>query len=53
MKPSYPLLLANVALYCGMYPQGKVDISQHLATHGLPQSDHTVSKPQCERWFTV
>ena len=27
MKPSDPLLLANVTLRCGMYPAGKVDIS--------------------------
>ena len=27
MKPSYPLLLAYVALTCGMYPAGKDDIS--------------------------
>ena len=44
MKPSDPLLLADVALRCGMYPAGKVDISQHLATPGFPQSDHTVGK---------
>ena len=44
MKPSDPLLLANVALRCGMYPAGKVDISGHLAIPGFPQSDHTVSK---------
>ena len=29
---------------CGMYPAGKVDISQHLAIPGFPQSDHTVGK---------
>ena len=44
MKPSDPLLLADVTLCCGMYPAGKVDISQHLAIPGFPQSDHTVSK---------
>ena len=27
MKPSNPLLLADVTLRCGMYPAGKVDIS--------------------------
>ena len=27
MKPDDPLLLADVALCCGMYPAGKVDIS--------------------------
>ena len=27
MKPSDPLLLADVTLRCGMYPAGKVDIS--------------------------
>ena len=36
MKPSDPLLLADVTLHCGMYPAGKVDISQHLAIPGLP-----------------
>ena len=30
MKSSDPLLLANVTLRWGMYPAGKVDISQHL-----------------------
>ena len=48
MKPSDPLLLADVTLRCGMYPAGKVDISQHLAIPGFPQSDHTVSKPSVE-----
>ena len=37
MKPSDPLLLANVTLRCGMYPAGKVAISWHLATPGFPQ----------------
>ena len=41
MKPSDPLLLADVTLHCGMYPAGKIDISQHLAIPGFPQSDHT------------
>jgi hypothetical protein len=27
-----------------MYPAGKVDISQHLAIPGFPQSDHNVGK---------
>ena len=40
MKPSDPLLLADVTLCCGMYPAGKVDISWHLAT----QSDHNVGE---------
>ena len=44
MKPSDPLLLADVDLRCRMYPAGKVDISQHLATPGFPQCDHTVGK---------
>ena len=44
MKPSEPLLLADVALRCGMYPAGKVDISRHLAIRGFPQSNHTVGK---------
>ena len=39
MKPSDPLLLADVTLHCGMYPAGKVDISPHLAIPGFPQSD--------------
>ena len=34
MKPSDPLLLADVTLRCGMYPAGKVDISRHLAFEG-------------------
>jgi hypothetical protein len=38
MKPSDPLLLADVALRCGMYPAGKVDISRHLATPEFPKS---------------
>ena len=42
MKPSDPLLLADVTLCCRMYPAGKVDISQHLV--GFPRSDHTVGK---------
>ena len=45
MKPSDPLLLADVTLCCGMYPAGKVYISQHLAIPRFPQSDHTVGKP--------
>jgi hypothetical protein len=48
MKPSEPLLLADVNLHCGMYPAGKVDISQHLAIPGFPQSDHTVGKPSAD-----
>jgi hypothetical protein len=44
MKPSDPLLLADGTLSCGMYPAGKVTMSQHLATPGFPQSDHTVGK---------
>ena len=36
MKPSDPLLLlADVTLHCGMYPAGKIDISQHLAIPGF------------------
>ena len=48
MKPSDPLLLADVTLHCVMYPAGKVDISQHLAIPGFPQSDHTVGKPSAD-----
>ena len=44
MKPSDPLLLAHGTLLCRMYPAGKVAISQHLATPGFPQVDHTVGK---------
>ena len=44
MKPSNPLLLADGALRCRMYPAGKVSISRHLATPGFPQCDYTVSK---------
>ena len=54
MKPSDLLLLVDVALRCGMYPAGKVDISQHLVTPGLLQSDHTYcQQAQCRYWFTV
>ena len=38
MKPSDPLLLADVTLRCGMYLAGKFAISRHLATPGFPQS---------------
>ena len=48
MKPSDPLLLADVALRCGIYPTGKADISYHLVTPGFPQSDHTVDKPSAD-----
>ena len=44
MKPSDPLLLADVALRCGMYSAGKVDISWHLAIPEFPKSDLTVGK---------
>ena len=44
MKSSDPLLLADGHLHCGMYPAGKVAISQHLATPRFPRSDHTISK---------
>ena len=44
MKPNDPLLLADGNLRCGMYPVGKVAISQHLAIPWFPQSDHTVGK---------
>ena len=43
-QPSDPLLLADGNLRCGMYPTGKIAISQHLAIPGFPQSDHTVGK---------
>ena len=48
MKPSDPLLLADVTLHCGMYPGGKVDIAQHLAIPSFPWSDHTVGKPSAD-----
>ena len=48
MKPSDPLLIANVTFRCGMYPEGKVDISQHIAIPGFPQIDHTVSMPNTD-----
>ena len=48
MKPSDPLLLADVTLRCRMYSEDKVDISQHLAIPGFPQSDHTVGKPSAD-----
>ena len=41
MKLSDPLLFADVTLSCGIYPDGKVDISRHLAILGFPQGDHT------------
>ena len=44
MKPSDPLLLPDGTLRCRMYPAGKVAISWHLATPGLPQCDHIVQK---------
>ena len=37
MNPSYPLLLTDVSLCCGMYPACKVDISQHLAIPRFPR----------------
>ena len=49
MKPSDPLLLADVTLRCGVYPAGKVDIS--TPSHpgpGFPQSYHTVGKPSAD-----
>ena len=48
MKPSDPLLLADITLCCGMYPAGKVDISLHLAIPRFPQSDHTVGIPSAD-----
>ena len=48
MKPSDPLMLGDVTLHCGIYPEGKVDISQYLAIPGFPQSDHTVGKPSAD-----
>ena len=48
MKPSDPLLLADVTLCCVIYPAGNVDISQYLAILGSPQSNHTVGKPSAE-----
>ena len=48
MKSSDPLLLADGTLRCGMYPAGKVDISQHLAIPGFPKIDHTVGKPSAD-----
>ena len=44
MKSSDSLLLADGTLHCGMYPAGKVAISQHLVTPGFPRGDHTVAK---------
>ena len=44
MKPSDPLLLADVTLRCGMYPAGKVDISRHLATPRLTSFDSAKSE---------
>ena len=36
MKSSDSLLLADGTLHCGMYPEGKVAISQHLVTPRFP-----------------
>ena len=44
MKPSDPLLLTDGTLRNGMYPAGKVAISQNLATPRFPLCDHTVGK---------
>ena len=44
MKTSDPLLLADGTLHCGMYPLGKVGISQHLANPVISQCDDTVGK---------
>ena len=44
MKPSDPLLLTYCNLRFGMYPAGKVAISQHLAIPRFPQNDQTVGK---------
>ena len=48
IKPSVPLLLADGTLRCGMYPAGKVAMSQYLATPGFPQCDHTIGKLSAE-----
>ena len=48
LKPNDPQLLSIVTLGCGMYPACKVDISQHLAIPGFPQSDHNVDKPSVD-----
>ena len=53
MKPSDPLLLADVTLSCRIYPAGKVDISQHLAIPRFPQSDDTVSKQSADLFLCV
>jgi len=37
MEPTDPPLLADSTLRCGMYPAGKVAISQHLATSRFTQ----------------
>ena len=43
MKPNDPLLIANIPLSCGMYPTGKVDISQQLA---IPSSQPSLTTPK-------
>ena len=43
-ETSDPLLLADDTLRCRMYPACKFAISQHLATLGFPQCDHTVGE---------
>ena len=44
LNETVSLLLANGTLRCGMYPEGKVAISRHLATPRFPQVDHTIGK---------
>ena len=38
----------NSQIISRMYPACKVDISQHLAIHEFPQSDHTVCNPSAD-----
>ena len=51
MKSSDPLLLADGNLRCGMYPAGKVAISQYLVTPGFPRCDQTVGKLSADAAF--
>ena len=43
MNSSDPLLLADGTLRYGIYPVGKVAISRHLVTPGIPRCDHTAT----------
>ena len=52
MKSSDPLLLADGTLRCGM-SLGKVAISRHLITLGVPPVWPYCRQAQCERWRSL